>query len=273
MRSLLTLLLFTSAAFGQHLGFDRNAYPGDANLSTLRKTFEFTGYWLNNPPGASSNSWKGKRKLAEDAGFGFLLLYNGKVYDKLKGTEAEGIGSADGLAAVAAAREEGFPARSIIFLDQEEGGVLLEEQGAYLFAWIDAVNSNGYRAGVYCSGIPVQDENGKPITTAEDIKQNAGDRKIAYFVFNDSCPPSAGCTLKAAPPGTSQVSFADIWQFAQSPRRSDQTASCSNTYASDGNCYPTDVRVHVDLDTASHSDPSHARADAENPATRKTSRP
>ena len=38
-----------------YLGFDRNEYPGDANLKTLRQTFSYTGYWLNNPPGATSN--------------------------------------------------------------------------------------------------------------------------------------------------------------------------------------------------------------------------
>jgi len=35
-----------------YLGFDRNQYPGDANLKALRQTFSYTGYWLNNPPGA-----------------------------------------------------------------------------------------------------------------------------------------------------------------------------------------------------------------------------
>ncbi|HEX6465839.1 MAG TPA: hypothetical protein VFZ99_00960, partial [Terriglobales bacterium] len=42
-----------------YLGFDRNLYPGDENLALLRKTFSFTGYWLNNPPGEQSNTWLG----------------------------------------------------------------------------------------------------------------------------------------------------------------------------------------------------------------------
>ena len=33
-----------------YLGFDRNVYPGDANLKTLHQTFSYTGYWLNVPP-------------------------------------------------------------------------------------------------------------------------------------------------------------------------------------------------------------------------------
>ena len=67
----LAFLLFTLANVSvagaqtqQHayLGMDRNDYPGDANMVALRKTFAFTGYWLNNPPGANRNTWQGKRK-------------------------------------------------------------------------------------------------------------------------------------------------------------------------------------------------------------------
>src|SRR5215469_14163310 len=67
-----------------YLGFDRNDYPGDGALQTLRQTFTYTGYWLNNPPGASLNNWKGKRKTLERSGFGFLVLFNGRLYAELK---------------------------------------------------------------------------------------------------------------------------------------------------------------------------------------------
>ena len=40
-----------SVKISAYLGFDRNAYPGDANLKALHQTFSYTGYWLNNPPG------------------------------------------------------------------------------------------------------------------------------------------------------------------------------------------------------------------------------
>jgi hypothetical protein len=63
---LLVLLVSALAAQGQnststYLGFDRNTYPGDSNLKTLRFTFTYTGYWLNNPPGEKSNTWRGHR--------------------------------------------------------------------------------------------------------------------------------------------------------------------------------------------------------------------
>jgi hypothetical protein len=263
MRRLLPFLLLASSAFAQHIGFDRNDYPGDSNLPTLHQSFEFTGYWLNTPPGGKTNSWTGKRKLIEKAGLGFVVLYNGKTYKQLKGAEAEEPGSADGLAAITVARKEGFPAGTIIFLDQEEGGRLFPEQKEYLFAWTDAVTDNGYRAGVYCSGIPVKEQaSGETITTADDIKSSAGPRQIAYFIANDACPPSPGCTFKTdnpITPDTSGISFAEIWQYAQSPRRPDQTNSCAQTYAADGNCYPPNLKLHVDLNTATSNDPSHGR--------------
>lgn len=266
MRLLVIMLLLVSSALNaQYLGFDRNDYPGDDNLAKLHQTFAFTGYFLNNPPGASSNSWAGNRAAVEKAGFGFVVLFTGKTYAQLKGYEAEELGAADGEAAIAAAKREGFPAKTIIFLDQEEGGRLLDPQMAYLFAWIDAVNSSGYRAGVYCSGIPVTEGSGKTIVTADDIRENAGDRKIAYFIANDQCPPSPGCVFPKNPPAAQQsgIDYADIWQYVQSPRRPEFTKACVQTYNPDGNCYPPNLGpksgLHVDVDSATKSDPSHGR--------------
>ena len=67
-----------------YLGMHRNDYPGDTNMATLRRTFAFTGYWLNNPPGADSNTWRGKRQTIQTMGYGFLLLFNGREYSYLK---------------------------------------------------------------------------------------------------------------------------------------------------------------------------------------------
>lgn len=248
---------------GAYLGFDRNEYPGDSNLALLKNTFAFTGYWLNAPPGSSQTSWSGKRHALQDTGFGFAVLFNGRVYRELRGRDAAALGKQDGVAAVVAAKREGFPTASAIFLDQEEGGRLLPEQKAYLYSWIDAVNSGGYRAGVYCSGMDFVEGGGTHIITANDIRDNAAGREITYWVSNDACPPSPGCAFATAPkPSASGVAFAEVWQFAQSPRRSDQTAKCARTYAPDGNCYPPGLQnsgLHVDLSTATSADPSHAR--------------
>jgi len=179
-----------------YLGFDRNKYPGDAALGVLRKAFSFCGYWLNTPPGETSNTWQGKREALHSSGFGFVVLFNGRRYRELKSlSNPIVLGTRDAAVAVESARKEGFPAGTIIFLDQEEGGRMLPEQRAYVYAWVDGVNASGYRAGVYCSGIPARESGGATVITADDLRDNAQERKIAFFVYNDSCPPSPGCTV------------------------------------------------------------------------------
>ncbi len=254
------------AAHVGYIGFDRNDYPGDSNLEILRQTFSYSGYWLNNPPGAETNSWSGKRKVLQAAGFGFLVLFNGRTYAEIKAAgDAAKVGRSDAAAAVSAARAEGFPLQTVIFLDQEQGGRLLPEQRAYLHAWVDGVNSAGFGAGVYCSGIAAKEGPGVSIVTAEDVRTNAGGRKIKYWVVNDSCPPSPGCSVsrKDLLPGASGTSFAEVWQFSQSPKRTDFARGCPANYNKDGNCYPPGVdpaqRLHVDLNVATSSDPSQGR--------------
>jgi Domain of unknown function (DUF1906) len=250
-----------------YLGFDANDYPGDAGLANLRSTFAFAGYWLNNPPGDNTNSWAGKRTIVEQDGFGFLLLFNGRLDKQLKSTDrARGLGKGDGAQAVQAARREGFPADGIIFLDQEEGGRLLDEQTAYLFAWIDAVIAGGFRTGVYCSGMASPDGPGRTITTADDIRAHANGRQIAFFIYNDACPPAPGCVRASPPPppSGSGLPYASVWQFAQSPRRPEYTRSCRATYAKDGNCYPSAeaadaLSIFVDMESALSADPSNGR--------------
>jgi hypothetical protein len=254
---------FAAAQSATFLGFDRNDYPRDANLKALRQTFSYSGYWLNNPPGENANSWAGHRAVMEAAGFGFLVLFNGRLYAQLKSvSNAAKLGQGDAQAAVQAARLEGFPARTIIFLDQEQGGRMLPEQNAYILAWVDGVTAAGFGAGIYCSGMPSPDE--QHVITAEDIRASAGGRKIMYWVTGDACPPAPGCAFSSHPPSPahSGISFAEVWQFAQSPRRPDVAARCTN-YSRDGNCYPPAVpaslKLHVDLNTANSPDPSHGR--------------
>jgi hypothetical protein len=258
------LLMAARGVEGQtYLGFDRNDYPGDANLRSLRQTFAYTGYWLNNPPGENSNSWIGHREAVESAGFGFLVLFNGRLYAALKSeANAQRLGKADALSAVSSARREGFPRGAIIFLDQEQGGRMLPEQKAYIYAWVDAIVAAGFRAGIYCSGMASPDE--QHVVTAEDIRQSAGTRQITYWAINETCPPSPGCTFPQHSPNPAQsgVDFAEVWQFAQSPQRKDVAGRCTN-YNRDGNCYPPGTTVsqglHIDVNTATSPDPSRGR--------------
>lgn len=264
----LALTVFAINARAQsYLGMDRNDYPGDASMVTLRSTFAFTGYWLNNPPGANRNSWHGRRASLQAMGYGFLLLFNGREYAQLKASgNAARVGTNDAAAAVRAAQHEGFTRGAIIFLDQEQGGRMLPEQRAYIHAWIDGVVRAGYRGGMYCSGIPFRESAGVSVVTATDIREHAGSREIHFFISNDQCPPAPGCVFpKTAPnPGDSGVQFADAWQFAQSPRRPEMTAACRRTYAQDGSCYPPGsspaAGLYVDVDSAKSADPSQARS-------------
>jgi len=269
----LSMVLWLGASMAQqstraiaYLGFDRNDYPGDENLQPLRQTFSYAGFWLNHPPGEKHNTWTGKRPALQSAGFGFLILFNGRLYAELKTvSNAARLGKSDAVLAIASARREGFPAGAIIFLDQEEGGRMLPEQKTYIYAWVDEVAAAGFRAGIYCSGIAAKEGGGVPIVTAEDIRQNAAGRKIAYWIANDGCPPSPGCTFPGRPPSPAEsgIAFADGWQFAQSPKRRDVAAGCPANYNRDGSCYPPGLdparHLHVDLNTAASADPSQGR--------------
>ena len=206
-RTALTLFLVTALAIAAcaqqttgplsaFLGFDSNDYPGDSNLKALRQTFSYTGYWLNNPPGETANDWRGHRGAVESAGFGFLVLFNGRLYASLKSVaNAKRLGQSDARAAAAAARREGFPRATIIFLDQEQGGRMLPEQKAYIYAWVDGVTAAGFHAGIYCSGMAAADDGN--VVTAEDIRQSAAGREIVLLGHGRCLSACAGVHVPA----------------------------------------------------------------------------
>jgi len=282
--ALLAILLFNNPSRAEspkvYQGFDKNEYPGDGILPALRKSFWYASFWLNNPPGAKQNSWIGKRAILKHQGFGFLVLFNGRVDAELKNSDPAKLGTLDGKASVTAAAREGFKENVLIFLDQEEGGRLLPEQAAYVFAWADAVRLGGDRAGIYCSGIETPDGS-SVISTAQDIvakeqlrasasssKGASGDRapKLALWVANDQCPPSPGCAVNTRPPSVGFPSPTSgrplVWQFAQSPRRAQFSSSCPKNHAADGNCYapglPHSAATFLDLNVSDSPDPSTA---------------
>lgn len=245
-----------------YLGFDLNDYPGDAALPVLRKTFSFSGYWLNAPPGGQASNWLGTRYKLQAQGFGFLVLFNGRETRNLKSVpDAVRKGEGDAADAAVLAEHEGFAPGTIIFLDIEEGGRLTQAYHEYVNAWIDGLAKAKFRAGVYCSSIPVNEGNGSIINTAADLKSNLGARTLAFWVANDACPPSPGCVFPKNPRPMAESGFPDavVWQFAQSPRRKQFTATCAATYHPDGNCYvPGDRRQQwfLDLNVAGSADPS-----------------
>ena len=277
-RTLILILLLCGSvcalpAQKRYLGFDRNSYPGEVALATQRKTFDYTSDWLNVPPGAKVNTWKGKRALLKKQGFGFLVLFNGRNASAL-GSRARALGLADGRTAVAAAAREGFAPGVLIFLDQEQGGRMMAEQLAYVFGWIDAVRAGGDRAGVYCSGIVVEDEDGK-ISTAQHLADEAASRakkspvgksreRLALWIADDQCPPSPGCTVekpKLLPEFARDPKvWVPVWQYAQSPQRTEFSAGCPKITDEEGLCFapglPPGPDSYVDLNLADSPNPS-----------------
>lgn len=254
------LALTAVAAFGQrgYVGFDKNAYPGDNLLPALHQTFAFTAYWLNNPPGMQTNPWAGKRAVVRASGFGFLLVFNGRLDAQLKEHDAAELGRSDASEAGASARHEGFPAGAVVFLDQEEGGRLLPEQAAYLGAWFAAIRQEGFGAGVYASGIPVD-----ALSTAQDVA--ARFPGVELWMWDDRCPPAPGCMVPRENSAAvkSQLAHALVWQYAVTPRKPEDTHACARTYAADNKCYapglPHSDATYIDLNVSSSTDPSQGR--------------
>jgi glycoside hydrolase-like protein len=247
-----------------YLGFDRNEYPGDAAMRILKRDFAFTGYWLGNPPGEKNNSWTDKREFLRSEGFGFVLLFAGPASSELRNEPyASKRVAGDTQAVAVAARREGFPSGSIIFLDIEEGGRLPSTYLTYLKGWNSELARLGFRAGVYCSSIPIDEGEGLTLITSDFIREQIKPAELVYWVYNDSCPPSPGCVTPQAWPALSAsgIAYAQIWQFVRSPRDKQTSRHCRG-YAKDGNCYvsinPAD-RFHVDLNTAASPDPSGGR--------------
>jgi hypothetical protein len=244
-----------------YLGFDRNDYPGDAALPILRKSFSFAGYWLSPPPGEKSNSWSGKRELLRSRGFGFALLFAGPSSGELRDVPytlkrvAE-----DTQAAAAAAQREGFPPGSIIFLDVEEGGRLPSTYFTYVKLWASELSRLGFRAGIYCSSLPIDEGEGLTLITSDFIREQVRPAELAYWVYNDACAPSPGCVAPQNPPHPSRsgIPYAQIWQFVRSPRDKETAVHCTG-YSKNGHCYAPGDMAHswfLDVNTATSPDPS-----------------
>ena len=67
-----------------------------------------------------------------------------------------------------------FLPATIIFLDQEQGGRMLPEQKAYIYAWVDGVIARRISRWnlLFRHAAP----DGSNVVTAEDIRQSAGNR-------------------------------------------------------------------------------------------------
>jgi hypothetical protein len=72
------------------------------------------------------------------------VLFNGRLYAELKTVaRAKALGAPTRSRRARPPGARAFPPRTVIFLDQEQGGRMLPEQKAYIYAWVDGVEAGG----------------------------------------------------------------------------------------------------------------------------------
>lgn len=156
-------------------GFDVRDHPGTAAMATWRDAspYRWVGYYLT-APCYTGTSWRGKRAELRRQGWGLAVLFVGEQdWSRVGGaamarepedTAAAGAaeprctasnlsaerGSRDAAAAVEAARAEGFPPGTWIYLDVERVESVSPELSAYVRAWAGGLLAEGtYLPGLY----------------------------------------------------------------------------------------------------------------------------
>jgi hypothetical protein len=159
---------------GKNMGFDTHTYPGDRTMAAWKAApgapYRWVGYYLP-APCHKDKSWTGKRQTLVEMGWGLAVVYVGqqtwgrtpralsakRLAQMLRsGTTCNADlvtadrGHMDADDAIAAAEHEGFPQRSIIFLDIERMEKMPDAMRAYYRAWSKRLLEDGrYRPGVY----------------------------------------------------------------------------------------------------------------------------
>jgi hypothetical protein len=159
---------------GKNLGFDTHTYPGDKTMAAWKAApgapYRWVGYYLPSPC-HTDRSWTGKRQTLVDMGWGLAVVYVGQqtwgrtprklspertaaLVNSKKPCNADLLtaerGRADADDAIEATAREGFPPRSIVFLDIERMEKMPQAMRDYYGAWTKRLLEHGqYRPGVY----------------------------------------------------------------------------------------------------------------------------
>jgi Rv2525c-like, glycoside hydrolase-like domain len=139
-------------------GFDIARYPGAAVMRALRtdSNLRWVGFYLavGGPGLDDKRTWMNTYGFLRGIGWGVAPIYLGKQPNsqklRLKAGHERYEGYMDGLEATNLASDEGMPAGTVIYFDQEipsEAAPWL----AYYLGWVEAVAEQGYRPGIYCS--------------------------------------------------------------------------------------------------------------------------
>lgn len=193
-----------------YAGFDRADCPEISFMAKLKAetNLVWCGFYLPAPSQAGT-TWRGKRAVLAAQGWGFAPVYVGQQVvgpgSHLVNAEQ---GTIDGAHACAAMSAEGFPQKSWVYLDLENGPPLGAAQRDYLAAWVDAVEVNGYCAGVYCS-----------FMLAEQVAALRPSARIWVFHVRTVSPHIVGGTTFASPdPAQSGFPGAVLWQHDDEAR-------------------------------------------------------
>lgn len=159
---------------GRHLGFDTHTYPGEKTMHAWKTAanapYSWVGYYLVAPCHKDA-SWSGKRQTLIDMGWGLAAVYVGQqtwghtpkpLTAKRQAQLAKARttcnadlltadrGAADGRDAIARTAAEGFPQRSVVFLDIERMEKMPQAMRDYYRAWARTLLQDGrYLPGVY----------------------------------------------------------------------------------------------------------------------------
>lgn len=139
-------------------GFDVARYPGTDVMKALyeQSNLEWVGFYLPvaGPGLDDKKTWLNTCRTLRSIGWGVAPIYIGKQPNShslasVRGHEQDN-GALDGLEAANFAMNEGMPARTVIYFDQE----IPSSDPAWLshyLGWATAVYDRGYKPGLYCS--------------------------------------------------------------------------------------------------------------------------
>jgi hypothetical protein len=215
-------------------GFDTSIYPGDAAMAAWRypaSPYYWSGYYLP-APCHRDVTWAGKYTTLTTMGWGLAAIYVGQqdwsqIPQSVVAREADvsarssqsiateavtcsasllsaDQGTAEAADAVARLRADGFPDRSIVFLDVEFVTSVTPALLEYYRAWIAGVVRDGrYRPGVYAAK-----SNATTLRVASlDAYRSAGSNEDPPFWIASS----TGFSLGASPTAVG-LEFAKLWQ-------------------------------------------------------------